>query len=420
MKNLNKNLYYGALIGNVMEFYNFTVYAFLSDQISYNFFPKTNEKTALLLTFSIFATGYITRPIGALFFGYIGDKYGRKPALSSSILLATITTLAIGILPNYNYIGYLAPFILIILRLLQGFAVSGEEGGAAVYLSEVYGKNKLGYIGGLVISSIFIGIILASFVCYMVNMMLDKDTMLNWGWRVPYILSVGLGIYAYKIRIRQTETQVFLNKKNTEINPTKTLFINNYRKIISLILMCCAYCVSTCVCIVYLPIILKQNSFNDSNSLLIANICLILIALLTPYIGRISDQLGHIRLYTISCAMLLFLGYPLLLMISSGSLTNIILGELMLAGITALISAPLFALLTSSFPTGIRYSAVSLIFNGSISLFSSTTPLMLMLLSNYFINASGLYLIMAASLSMVGAFASLNKINKYQLNTYEV
>ncbi len=130
--------FYATLFGNVYEFYDFIVYAFLSSYIAQLFFPQTATLPALLSTFGVFASGYLTRPLGALFFGYIGDKKGRKPALVLSIVIITLSTVMIGLLPTYDSLGMGAPILLTCCRLLQGFAVSGEEAGAAVYLSGVF------------------------------------------------------------------------------------------------------------------------------------------------------------------------------------------------------------------------------------------------------------------------------------------
>lgn len=146
-----------AVIGNIMEFYDFIIYAYLAKYIAINFFDTNNEMTTLLITFSVFASGYLTRPIGSILFGYIGDTIGRKKALVISISIITIATFSMGLLPNYSQIGIAAPLLLVILRLIQGLAVSGEEGGAAVYLSEANNFKGAGILGSLILGSAYLG-----------------------------------------------------------------------------------------------------------------------------------------------------------------------------------------------------------------------------------------------------------------------
>ena len=126
----------GVLIGNSMQFYDFTIFAFLTPQLSQYFFSIDNDFLSYFITILVFASGYITRPLGALIFGHIGDKFGRSIALSKTIILSTFATFIIGILPSYNTLGYLSPILLIAFRLLQGLSVSGEEGGSVVLLYE--------------------------------------------------------------------------------------------------------------------------------------------------------------------------------------------------------------------------------------------------------------------------------------------
>ena len=160
---------FGTVFGNIAEFYNFVIYAFFHSYIAANFFPNKSHYFSLFLTFFVFLTGYITRPLGSLLFGYIGDKYSRKKALVISIALMTFTTFAIGLLPTYHSVGLLAPILLFLFRMLQGLSVSGEEGGAAVYLAEIFGKKKSGFTGALVLGSVYFGVLIACLTCFIIE-----------------------------------------------------------------------------------------------------------------------------------------------------------------------------------------------------------------------------------------------------------
>ena len=154
----------GALIGNTMQFYDFTIYAFLAPQISQEFFNFKSPFLSYLIVFSVFAGGYFARPLGSVLFGYLGDKKGRSNALSKTILISTIATFLIGIIPGYQAVGFLSPLMLVVLRLIQGLAVSGEEGGAVVLLFEKFAFKNRGLIGSAVLSSVLVGVIFGTFV----------------------------------------------------------------------------------------------------------------------------------------------------------------------------------------------------------------------------------------------------------------
>ena len=174
----------GVLLGNAIQFYDFTIYSFLAPQISKEFFHFENQFISYLMVFGIFASGYFSRPLGSLLFGYLGDKKGRSYALSKTIIISAMATFAMGIIPGYDKIGIYAPVILVILRLLQGIAVSGEEGGAVVLLFEKFSFKNQGIIGGTVLSSVLIGVVIGTITCVIVDFLISYTIFAPWAWRV--------------------------------------------------------------------------------------------------------------------------------------------------------------------------------------------------------------------------------------------
>ena len=336
----------GALIGNTMQFYDFTIYAFLAPQISQEFFNFKNPFLSYLIVFSVFAGGYFTRPLGSLLFGYLGDKNGRSNALSKTILLSTITTFLIGIIPGYQSIGFLSPVMLVVLRLMQGLSVSGEEGGAVVLLFEKYAFKNRGLIGSIVLSSVLAGVILGTFVCAITSQLIARQIIGSWGWRAPFLLSLPLGIIAMALRFYLNDFKLFglAEKHNLLVQkPTSTLFKNHLRTIIFGVVIVSVYSVATSTLIVHFPYFLTiKAGFSHEDSLIIA----------------------------------------------------IIAGVAIFSVITSLISSAIFSILVGSFPFGVRYSGVSLAFNLSVTLFSSSTPVVLILIEKYFDTpyAPGLYI----------------------------
>src|SRR5436190_4206677 len=170
------------MIGNALEYYDFFLYSFFVSILSPLFFPATDPLNGLMMGFGVFAVGFIARPVGALFFGHWGDKYGRKKALFGTLLLMAFSTVGIGVLPVYEKIGLLSPFFLIIFRLCQGFAAGGEVNGSAIFGLEQTALEKRGFVGALINSSAGVGAILATIM----GALFTNGFMPEWAWRIPF------------------------------------------------------------------------------------------------------------------------------------------------------------------------------------------------------------------------------------------
>lgn len=372
----NKKVVVATLMGNVMEFYDFIVFAFMSVYISNLFFSNAPENIKLLYTFGIFASGYLTRPLGSLIFGYIGDKHGRKISIYYSILLATISTVTIGILPTYNDVGALSAVLLIICRLLQGFAVSGEEGGAAVYLYEVLGKGKAGLGGSLVLSSAYLGVLLGSLVCLIINHLFTRQEIYNFAWRIPFILSVILGMITIILRRNIQESSEYSSLEKRLDNPVSELLKSFKAKIIIHIFMVAGISISVYMFTIFIPTYLISHvQLAPQTSQIISACSLLALALGAPIFGSLSDRVGYERMFTFGCAANIILGYPAFILISTGTIWKIIAGISILGFPLFAIAGSVFALLLQEYPAALRFSGVSLIFNTSMSTFGSVTPL---------------------------------------------
>jgi MFS family permease len=177
-----------AVVGNVLEWYDFAVYAFVATIIAKKFFPAQDEVTALLSAFLAYGLGFVARPLGGIIIGRLGDTRGRKTALLLTIFLMAAGTVLIGILPTYETIGVLAPIILVVARLMQGFSADGEWGGSTAYIVEWAPAGKRGWYGSFQQTSVVAGLLLGSGVAALMNTLLDPAAMESWGWRVPFLL----------------------------------------------------------------------------------------------------------------------------------------------------------------------------------------------------------------------------------------
>ncbi|AMO70616.1 MFS transporter [Sphingorhabdus sp. M41] len=200
-------------LGTVFEWYDFYLYGLLASVISAKFFSGVNETTGFILALMAFAAGFAVRPFGALVFGRVGDIVGRKKTFLVTMAIMGMSTFAVGLLPSYDQIGIAAPIILMALRLLQGLAIGGEYGGAAVYIAEHAPNGKRGFYTGFIQTTAMLGLILASMFVVGLRTSLDADDFLSWGWRLPFLFSIVLLLVALWIRLQLNESPVFQRMK---------------------------------------------------------------------------------------------------------------------------------------------------------------------------------------------------------------
>ena len=412
----------GALVGNTMQFYDFTIYAFLASHISQEFFNFESKFLSYLVVFGVFAGGYLTRPIGSLLFGYFGDKNGRSSVLSKTIMLSTMATFLIGIIPGYKSIGFLSPVLLIALRLIQGLAVSGEEGGAVVLLFEKHSFKNRGLIGSVVLSSVLFGVIVGIIVCAMTSQLISNNILSDWGWRLPFLLSLPLGIIAVLLRFYLNDFKLFnLAERNNLLtkHPTKTLFHDHSWTVMYGFCIVSVYSITTSTLIVHLPYFLSVKvGFGHDTSLIILAFAVTLVAILTPLFGKMCDKLCPLLIHNVALFGIIISSPFLFYFISFNSIPLVICSILVFSAITALISSTIFSIIVGSFPFGVRYSGVSLSFNLSVTVFSSSTPMILVFIENYFdsLYAPGIYISALSSFLMLVIFLMQKKIRVENFN----
>ena len=415
----------GALVGNAMQFYDFTIYAFLASNISQEFFNFESKFLSYLVVFGVFAGGYLTRPIGSLVFGYFGDKNGRSSALSKTIILSTMATFLIGVIPGYKSVGFLSPLLLITLRLIQGLAVSGEEGGAVVLLFEKHSFKNRGLIGSVVLSSVLFGVIIGLLVCAITSQLISNNILSSWGWRLPFLLSLPLGIIAFLLRFILNDFKLFnLAETNNLLNkhPTKTLLHDHSWTVMYGFCIVAVYSITTSTLIVHLPYFLSvKNGFSHETSLMILAFAITMVAILTPFFGKICDKLCPLLIHNIALFGIIISSPILFYFISIHNIPLVIGSVVVFSAITALISSTVFSIIVGAFPFGVRYSGVSLSFNLSVTVFSSSTPMILVLIENYFDSfyAPGIYISVLASFFMIVIFTMQKKIHLENFNEAE-
>ena len=299
-----------SAVGTMIEWYDFYIFGSLATVISPLFYPKGNDTLALIAYLSTFAVGFVVRPFGALFFGRIGDIVGRKYAFLVTLLIMGGATALIGVLPTYASIGIAAPIILLVIRILQGLALGGEYGGAAVYVAEHVPDGKRGFYTSFIQITATLGLFLSLAVILAVQNTMSAETFREWGWRIPFLISIGLVAVSLYIRLRMKESPIFTHIKSTGMQsaqPLKEAFTepaNLKRVLISLFGATAGQGVvwytGQFYALFYLQTILNVH---DTSSAYIVAVALLLGMPFFVLFGALSDRMGRKKIMMAGCLL---------------------------------------------------------------------------------------------------------------------
>ncbi len=378
MKKINLVALISILIGTVLEWYDFSLIASMAPIMSLLFFPSKEKIISLLVTYGVFASGFLMRPIGAMIFGHIGDKYGRNIALSMTIVLMVLPTTLMGLLPTFNQIGILAPITLIILRLVQGIASSGEYPGAICYLTEIAPKGKRGLWGSISMFGVVGGVLLGSIVNSLLLTVLSTDQLYSWGWRIPFLVGLPLGVMGLILRYRVQESQLFekmkLRKKVLE-KPLKNLVVFNYKNVTKVISLFSLSTISFYMSFVYIGnYLVNEKKISLSDVLLSNSISTVFLIFLIPLFGFLSDKIKRKYLMLAGTCSLIIFYYPIFNLFLSNHFSGLLFGQILIAISIAMLVGPMAATVSEMFPTSVRYSGVSAGLNFGASFFGGTSP----------------------------------------------
>lgn len=370
---------FSCSMGNILEWYDFGLFTIFSSLFSRIFFPADNAHVAAIETASIFAIGFMARPFGALIFGYLGDTYGRARTLRLSILSITIPTLMIGILPTYQQIGVAAPLFLMLIRIIQGISIGGEYSGNLIYLAETAPERFRATFTTFASMGSNLGILLASFVGMVSSSFFSIETLENWGWRIPYLLSglLCLLIYQYRLNIPETNVFIYLKRHHSIIsNPIKTVFTKNFPQLCRTLGMVCMGSTFYYFCFVYLPLYLSNEKGIAVRQVSAMMICLMLLMIiLVPLAGLLCDYVGRKKMLLFNSALVCLIVIPGFYFIQSSQL-GYLLGALMLFVIASTLeqgATPVSVI--ENFPAAARYTGVSLGYNLGNGLLGGTVPM---------------------------------------------
>ncbi len=374
---MNKRSLIAGFSGNIMEWYDFTVYGFFATVIGTQFFPQEDKVAQLISTFGIFAAGYLMRPIGGIIFGHIGDRKGRKKALLISILMMAIPTTLIGFLPTHATIGWYAALLLVILRLLQGLSVGGEFTGSISFLTELAPKGKRGFYGSWTTFGVFGGMLIGAGLSAIITSVFSVRQVHEFGWRIPFLFGSVIGVVGLYLRkdMRNDEQQ-FHKETTTGKIPLAEFFAHYKMQAFKIIMLSWAFGVSVYLIFIFLPSYLHTFlKIKLSDALSAHTLAIIFLMLLIPLFGHLSDKWGRKPVLFVSLTGFVLLSYPLFHLFFRHTFTAILAAMLIFAILEALFQAVIPAIMTEAFPTKIRYTGLSVSYNISLAVFGGTTPM---------------------------------------------
>jgi MFS family permease len=373
-------------VGTMIEWYDFYIFGSLAAIIATQFFPGGNPTASFLKTLATFAVGFAVRPFGALVFGRIGDLTGRKFAFLATLLIMGGSTAAIGFLPGYGRIGIAAPIVLVILRLLQGLALGGEYGGAAVYVAEHAPDGRRGYYTSFIQTTATLGLFLSLAVILIVRAIVGEDAFKVWGWRVPFILSLLLVAISYYIRIRLRESPLFAILKETGKTsraPIQESFGSWSRWKVFFVVLFGATAGQAVVwytgqfyALLFMQTVLKVPLVT---SYVCVAIALLLGAPLFVFFGSLSDRIGRKKIMMAGNLLAALLYVPIYHAMKhySNPVNAVALTALVFVQVVfvTMVYGPIAAFLVEAFPARIRYTSMSLPYHFGNGWFGGFLPI---------------------------------------------
>ncbi len=368
-----------ACFGHGVEWFEFGVYGYLATVLGKLFFPSENPTTSILSSLAVFGVAFVARPFGAVLFGHLGDKFGRRAILATTILLMGGATAAIGLLPTYASIGIAAPILLITCRLIQGLSAGGETSGAATFLAECAPPKRRGLWTSSIQSVGILSFVTAALLVAGLSAWLGADTMADWGWRIPFLLSFPLSMAGLYLRFKVEETpafQVALKKERLqEKAPLKQLLANYKKPLLLLIAIVAVEAVSSYIAKTYLPTYLINTiGLSTTTALLSTSVTLVFAACLIPFYAILSDRIGRKPLLIWGTVALIIVAIPAFLLIGSGSIAGAIGGQILAIIPGTAISTAVVVTQAELFPTHVRYSGAALGYNSAYAMFGGTAP----------------------------------------------
>ncbi|WP_339731346.1 MFS transporter [uncultured Gimesia sp.] len=399
--NKNIRVLAAGFIGNILEWYDFAVYGFFAPTLGKLFFPSDNPTTSLIAAFGAFAAGFLMRPVGAVLFGHIGDRLGRKKALTLSVMMMAVPTLLVGVLPTHAQIGVSAAVLMVILRMIQGVSVGGEYTSSFVFLVEHAPPHRRAFFGSWSMIGATCGILLGSAVGALINTFTTNEQLLEWGWRIPFLSGVLVAFVGYFIRHGIPEQP--LSKELVEqeaYSPLKEAFASHKKELLQSAGLNMMNAVTFYTVFIYLSTWLVEEVGEDrAEALDINTISMAALTLFVPLVAILADKFGRKPFLLIGSAGVALLSPTLLGLMHHHNFALILTGQIGFALLIACFAGAIPATITELFKRGVRVSAASVSYNLPFALFGGTAPMV----AAWLVKATGNPLAIAWYLSAIAA-----------------
>ncbi|MFJ3485297.1 MFS transporter [Pseudomonas sp. NPDC090202] len=364
--------------GTAVEYYEFSIYGYMATIIAPLFFPSGNATAALLATLAVFGIAFVVRPIGGVVLGRLADRFGRRNVLLSTVIGMGTATALIGVLPTTAQIGIAAPILLVLLRLFQGFFAGGEVVGAAAFVAESSPNGRRGFFGSFTPLGVAVGGAMGAIVCGVTTGLLDAEQLQNWGWRIPFFLSIPLVVFSFYMRHNVEETpefRAFLAKDKPPVAPVREVFSHNLPALMRVIVFAFAQNAGYFIGMVFMNIYLTTYlHFDKSRVYWVIAVISLCMAAMMPFWGGLSDRIGRKKALIIG-----FLGYvvlvvPMMMVMGSGSFWIAALAMFVATLPMPVVQSVGYPTYAEQFPTRVRYTAMAISINVGAILGGGLTP----------------------------------------------
>jgi MFS transporter, MHS family, proline/betaine transporter len=394
---------FAATIGNVLEWYDFTIYAAFAVSISKTFFPTDNEAVSLMLSFATFAIGFVARPFGAAFLGGYADRHGRRDALSLTIFLMALGTGIIAVCPGYASIGIAAPAIMVLARLIQGFSAGGEIGGAISTLVEYAPAERRGLYASFTQMSIGGATFLSGLVAFAMSLAMTPETLWDWGWRLAFVVGLTIAPVGLYIRRELEDAPLYKSAKHADEMPVLVVLRDHWKAVLTGMLVVMLWTVAQYITNYFPTFAVHELKVPLSQSYL-GPLVFGTVMFLCPLIGMLADRFSGKSVMVFGALGLSAVAYPAFsYLIAAPSTGRVVITQVGVAVFLLIYTAPAAAVLAELFPTAVRATGISISFSLGVTIFGGFTPLIVTALINWTKQpiSVAFYLMGAATISLI-------------------
>jgi MHS family proline/betaine transporter-like MFS transporter len=376
----------GTVVGNTMEWYDVGVYGYLAVTMGAVFLPTAAASVQVLFSLGVFAATYIARPLGGIVFGRLGDRIGRQRVLATTLIMMATATFVVGLIPSYATIGAAAPVILVVMKLVQGFSTGGEYAGVTTFVSEYAPDRRRGFFGGFLDLGSYLGFAFGALIVSVMQLTLGNQAMLDYGWRIPFLLAGPIGAIAVYFRLKIEESPAFQNMMESveavesagDAAP-KTGVLAILRTqwkplLIAIVLVATANTVGYALTS-YMPTYLTDTlGYDPVHGTLLTIPVLVVMSAAIPAAGLLSDRIGRRPTLWIGAATMGVFAVPAFALLAIGAVWSTLVGLLLMAVPTALLVGTLASALPAQYPTSMRYGSMGISYNIAVAVFGGTAP----------------------------------------------